>query len=52
MTFGQFAYDQLLDGKPGMGIGYELFLREELLRDMGAIVGLLWTGTGVIGTPT
>ena len=52
ITFGQIAYDQILDGKLDMGGGYELFLRGELQRNVGGIVGIRWTGTGLIGTPT
>ncbi|WP_164119080.1 hypothetical protein [Sphingorhabdus sp. Alg239-R122] len=52
ITFGQIAYDQILDGKLDMGGGYELLLRGELLRNTGGIVGIRWTGTGVVGTDT
>lgn len=52
ITFGQIAYDQILDGKLDMGGGYELLLRGALLRNMGGIIGIQWTGTGVTGTST
>ena len=52
ITFGNIAYDQILDGKLDMGGGYELLLRGELLRNIGGIVGIRWTGTGETGTPT
>lgn len=52
ITFSQIAYDQILDGKLDMGSGYELALRGELLRDLGRIIGVRWTGTGITNTPT
>lgn len=52
ITFGQIAYDQILDGNLDMGGGYELLLRGELHRDRSGIVGVRWTGTGIPGTPT
>ncbi len=52
ITFGAIAYDQILDGALDMGGGYQLSVRGELLRDVGGITGIRWTGTGIAGTPT
>lgn len=52
ITFGEIAYDQILDGEFDMGGGYELNLRGELVRNLGGIIQIRWTGKGIAGTPT